>query len=89
MPTWQVVKSLEPFFNVVFGAIFMKDVLPWKVNACLLPVVAGVALASAGELDFTWDCFFFAMGSTVAFSVRRQALGRGGRGCTDSRRRSG
>jgi len=65
-----VVKSLEPFFNVIFGAIFMGDMLPWQVNACLLPVVAGVAIASAAELNFTWDCFAFAMGSNVAFSLR-------------------
>ncbi|KAL1520032.1 hypothetical protein AB1Y20_023510 [Prymnesium parvum] len=65
-----VVKSLEPFFNVVFGAIFMGDVLPWQVNACLIPVVAGVAIASAADLNFTWDCFAFAMGSNVAFSLR-------------------
>ena len=65
-----VVKSLEPLFNVLFGAIFMKDVLPWQVNACLLPVVGGVAIASAADLSFTWDCFAFAMGSNVAFSLR-------------------
>jgi hypothetical protein len=27
-----VVKSLEPLFNVIFGAIFMGDVLPWQVG---------------------------------------------------------
>ena len=65
-----VVKSLEPLFNVVFGAIFMKDVLPWQVNACLLPVIGGVGIASAADLSFTWDCFAYAMGSNVAFSLR-------------------
>jgi len=65
-----VVKSLEPLFNVLFGAIFMNDVLPWQVNACLLPVIGGVAIASAADLSFTWDCFAFAMGSNVAFSLR-------------------
>ena len=28
-----VVKSLEPLFNVVFGAIFMNDVLPWQASS--------------------------------------------------------
>jgi len=65
-----VVKSLEPFFNVVFGAILMGDMLPWQVNSCLLPVVIGVAIASAAELNFTWDCFAYAMGSNLAFSLR-------------------
>merc|ERR1719181_1249179 len=65
-----VVKSLEPLFNVVFGAIFMNDILPMQVNACLLPVIGGVAIASAADLSFTWDCFAFAMGSNLAFSLR-------------------
>merc|ERR1711988_1908574 len=65
-----VVKSLEPLFNVVFGAIFMNDMLPWQVNACLLPVVAGVGIASASDLSFTWDCFAYAMGSNLFFSLR-------------------
>ena len=116
-----VVKSLEPLFNVVFGAIFMNDILPWQVcsalpgatrtvdglcarecarsfttprristlrvcectlqvNACLLPVVGGVGLASAADLSFTWDCFAFAMGSNLAFSLRgvlsKKAMGK-------------
>ena len=65
-----VVKSLEPLFNVLFGAVLVGDNLPWQVNLCLLPVVGGVALASAGEVDFTWECFLYAMGSNVAFSLR-------------------
>jgi len=65
-----VVKSLEPLFNVVFGAIFMNDILPWQVNSCLLLVVGGVGIASAADLSFTWDCFAFAMGSNLAFSLR-------------------
>ena len=65
-----VVKSLEPIFNVVFGAIFMNDFLPWQVNVCLLPVVGGVGIASASDLSFTWECFAFAMGSNLAFSLR-------------------
>ena len=41
-----------------------------QVNLCLLPVVVGVAIASAAELNFTWDCFAYAMGSNLAFSLR-------------------
>lgn len=96
-----VVKSLEPLFNAVFGAIFMKDMLPWQarrrcsrspqaaagggtnpadrllpwqVNACLLPVIAGVGIASATDLSFTWECFAYAMGSNLAFSLRGAPL---------------
>ena len=46
------------------------DYLPSQVNACLLPVVGGVGIASAADLNFTWDCFAFAMGSNLAFSLR-------------------
>jgi len=76
-----VVKSLEPLFNVIFGGIFMNDWLPWQVNSCLLPVIGGVAVASAADLSFTWDCFAFAMGSNVAFSLRgvlsKKSMGKG------------
>lgn len=65
-----VVKSLEPLFNVIFGALIMGDVLPWTVNACLLPVIGGVGIASAADLSFTWDCFAYAMGSNFFFSLR-------------------
>jgi len=40
------------------------------VNICLLPVIGGVAIASAADLSFTWDCFAFAMGSNLMFSLR-------------------
>jgi len=65
-----VVKSLEPFFNVVFAAVIMGDVLPWQVNICLLPVVAGVAIASAADMSFTWDAFAYSMASNLFFSLR-------------------
>ena len=65
-----VVKSLEPLFNVVFMAIIMGDMLPWQVNACLLPVVGGVGYAASAEAEFSFDCFAFAMGSNIAFSLR-------------------
>ena len=47
---------------------------------CLLPVIGGVAIASAADLSFTWDCFAYAMGSNVAFSLRgvlsKKAMGQ-------------
>ena len=44
--------------------------LPWQVNACLLPVIVGVGIASATDLSFTWECFGYAMGSNLAYSLR-------------------
>eukprot|EP00966_Prymnesium_polylepis_P302093 6979197-Prymnesium_polylepis.1 len=51
------------------GATRRRDACA-QVNSCLLPVVIGVAIASAAELNFTWDCFAYAMGSNLAFSLR-------------------
>ena len=47
-----------------------QGILPWQVNACLIPVVGGVALASASDVSFTWACFALAMGSNFFFSLR-------------------
>ena len=47
-----------------------QGILPWQVNACLVPVVGGVALASASDVSFTWACFALAMGSNFFFSLR-------------------
>jgi len=45
-------------------------VYPVAVYASLVPVIAGVAVASATELSFTWLGFLTAMSSNVAFSAR-------------------
>jgi len=65
------VKSVEPLSTALFGAWLCKDVLPWQVNACLLPIVAGVALASsATDMQFSWHCFVYALLSNVFSSLR-------------------
>ncbi|KAJ1616272.1 triose-phosphate transporter family-domain-containing protein, partial [Pavlovales sp. CCMP2436] len=65
-----VVKSLEPFFNVIFAMIFMHDYVPLPVLLTLVPVVVGVGIASSADMEFTWLCFACAMGSNVFFSLR-------------------
>ncbi|KAF5730859.1 hypothetical protein HS088_TW19G00459 [Tripterygium wilfordii] len=43
------IKAMEPFFSVVLSAMFLGEIAsPWVV-ASLLPIVGGVALASATE----------------------------------------
>ena len=65
-----VVKAAEPVFAAVLSAIFAGSVLALPVYLSLLPVCAGVAIASAGELSFTWACFGSAMMSNLLFASR-------------------
>jgi solute carrier family 35 protein E1 len=41
-----IVKAAEPIFSTVLSAIILKSYSPTVVNLTLLPVVAGVAVAS-------------------------------------------
>ena len=65
-----VVKAAEPVFAAILSAIFAGSVMAFPVYASLLPVCAGVAIASAGELSFTWGCFSAAMMSNLLFASR-------------------
>lgn len=65
-----VVKSMEPFVNVVGSAIFLKSIFPIPVYLSLVPVVAGVITASVSEVSFTWLGFLSAMSSNFAFTAR-------------------
>lgn len=65
-----VVKSMEPFVNVVGSALFLKSVFPLPVYLSLLPVVSGVVMASVSEVSFTWLGFLSAMTSNFAFTAR-------------------
>lgn len=65
-----VVKAMEPVFAAALSAIFTGVVMAPPVYISLLPVCAGVAIASAGELSFTWGCFSAAMMSNLLFASR-------------------
>ncbi|CAN8063601.1 unnamed protein product [Agarophyton chilense] len=65
-----VVKSMEPFVNVVGSAVFLNSIFPLPVYLSLLPVVAGVVMASVTEVSFTWLGFLSAMTSNFAFTAR-------------------
>jgi len=65
-----VIKSMEPFFNVVASAVILKSVFPIPVYISLLPVVVGVIIASVSEVSFTWGGFISAMVSNFAFTAR-------------------
>jgi len=65
-----VVKAAEPVFAAILSAIFAGSVMAFPVYASLLPVCAGVAIASAGELSFSYACFGTAMMSNLLFAAR-------------------
>ncbi len=51
----QILKAFEPIFSAVNEIIFLGDIQAWQVYATLIPIVGGVAYASAGEpFSFSW-----------------------------------
>lgn len=64
------VKTLEPAFNVILGRVLLGTATPAPVVATLVPIMVGVAMASAAELSFNWTGFISAMVSNLTFSFR-------------------
>lgn len=64
------VKTLEPVFSVILSKVVLGQATPLPVVGTLIPVMAGVALASAGELSFNWAGFISAMVSNLTFGFR-------------------
>jgi len=64
------IKSLEPFFTVFLSWIFLGSIPTLPVMLTLVPIVAGVVVASATEVSFNWYGFLTAMGSNLAFQSR-------------------
>jgi len=64
------IKAMEPFFSVLLSALFLGEAPTLAVVGSLLPIVGGVALASASEATFNWFGFLAAMGSNVTFQSR-------------------
>lgn len=64
------IKAMEPFFSVALSAIFLGQPASPEVLATLVPIIGGVALASAGEMSFSWVGFLAAMGSNLTFQSR-------------------
>ncbi len=65
-----IVKAAEPAVSAFLSAVFLKSYLPIPVYLSLIPVMGGVALASATELSFSWLSFIAAMVSNVASASR-------------------
>jgi len=65
-----VVKALEPVFTAAITLLVLGKNMPWQVWLSMLPVCGGVAMASAGELSFSWGCFICAMISNAVYATR-------------------
>ena len=63
-------QAAEPVFTCVLSFFVLGTVFKWPVYASLLPIVAGVSLASLKELSFTWKALYGAVTSNVAFASR-------------------
>ena len=50
----QIVKAGEPVFACIVGYLAYNSKVSFAKILCLIPVIGGIAIASAKELDFTW-----------------------------------
>jgi len=66
----QIVKASEPVFTCGLSALLLGQRVAPLTALSLIPIVAGVALASVSELSFTWLSFWGAMLSNLAFAAR-------------------
>ncbi|PKA54570.1 Phosphoenolpyruvate/phosphate translocator 2, chloroplastic [Apostasia shenzhenica] len=64
------VKAMEPFFSVLFSALFLGELPTIWIIYSLLPIVGGVALTSFTEASFNWVGFWSAMASNVTNQSR-------------------
>jgi len=65
-----IVKSAEPVFTSFLSAAILRQFFKWQVYITLVPIVVGVAIASAHELNFTWTTLIMALTSNVLTSLR-------------------
>ncbi|KHJ86224.1 putative membrane protein [Oesophagostomum dentatum] len=65
----QTVKASMPLFAVFLSRFVLKERHGYKVYFSLLPIVAGVVIASATELSFSFVGMFSALFSTFIYSL--------------------
>lgn len=65
-----IVKASEPVVTCGLNALLLGQILPLPVYATLIPIIAGVAVASLKELSFTWLALGSAMLSNVSSAAR-------------------
>ncbi|KAL3370582.1 hypothetical protein AABB24_007572 [Solanum stoloniferum] len=62
----QAVGATTPFFTAVFAYMITVKREAWLTYGCLVPVVAGVVIASGGEPNFHLYGFIMCIGATAA-----------------------
>ncbi len=70
VPSCGTMQAAEPFFSVLFSALFLGDVPPLPVLLTLIPIVGGVVIASFTEATFNWIGFLSAIASNITFQSR-------------------
>jgi solute carrier family 35, member E1 len=65
-----IIKAAEPIFSAALSASIYGDYAPTRVYLTLIPIVFGVAMASAQELSFTWVGFLAGMASNLFYQLR-------------------
>ncbi|KAK4689473.1 hypothetical protein P7C73_g640, partial [Tremellales sp. Uapishka_1] len=67
VPFHQVVRASTPLFTIVISAIFLRTRFSGMKLISLLPVIAGVGLATYGDYNFTaWGLFLTLLGTFFA-----------------------
>ena len=67
---FMLVKAAEPACSVLLTSVFFKKKYSRMVWLTMVPIVGGVALGSASELNFSFASFACAMLSNVASALR-------------------
>ncbi|KAJ8534238.1 hypothetical protein K7X08_007562 [Anisodus acutangulus] len=62
----QAVGATTPFFTALFAYLITQKREAWVTYGCLVPVVAGVVIASGGEPSFHLYGFIMCIGATAA-----------------------
>lgn len=65
-----VVKTLEPLFTCALSAVFLGEIFSLPVYLSLVPVIAGVLLASTNEVSFSMISLVSGLLSNLFFALR-------------------